>query len=350
MLLNFNLLIINKLHRVKKNVKNILYKKRYNMSKYLELVEGAFAQEHLDKQQNQKPYVAYSIKDGKVIYTIIPKEEGEIYTIYRAINYVDISNCTYNMVDLGLPSGLKWADRNVGAKNPEHYGSYFQWGDTYPYTYVGELTAAELASLLQLLVGDEMEVTKDNVGMILEEIGVTGNDLTEVANSISMLNREFNWKNYKFGTGLNFTKYNSTDNLKVLESVDDAATVNMGSNYRTPTMDEQLELIENTTQTFIDLDRNEYSKEQAENGVIESGKLKGVRFTGSNGNSIFIPASGGCIESSLYIVGVIGNLWSSSLKNSNDSYAACLVFSYDGNLENGLESRCNGSSVRGVQA
>ena len=71
------------------------------MSKYLELVEGAFAQEHLDKQQNQKPYVAYSIKDGKVIYTIIPKEDGTMYTIYRAVSK-DISNCTYNMVDLGL--------------------------------------------------------------------------------------------------------------------------------------------------------------------------------------------------------------------------------------------------------
>lgn len=33
-------------------------------------------------------------------------------------------------VDLGLPSGLLWADRNIGADAPEAFGLYFQWGDT----------------------------------------------------------------------------------------------------------------------------------------------------------------------------------------------------------------------------
>jgi len=33
-------------------------------------------------------------------------------------------------VDLGLPSGTKWADRNVGADSPEDYGDYFAWGET----------------------------------------------------------------------------------------------------------------------------------------------------------------------------------------------------------------------------
>ena len=37
-------------------------------------------------------------------------------------------------VDLGLPSGLKWADRNVGAATPEDYGDYFMWGSTTPDT------------------------------------------------------------------------------------------------------------------------------------------------------------------------------------------------------------------------
>ena len=36
-------------------------------------------------------------------------------------------------VDLGLPSGLKWATCNVGASKPEEYGDYFAWGDTVPY-------------------------------------------------------------------------------------------------------------------------------------------------------------------------------------------------------------------------
>ena len=33
-------------------------------------------------------------------------------------------------VDLGLPSGLKWATCNVGATTPEEYGDYFAWGET----------------------------------------------------------------------------------------------------------------------------------------------------------------------------------------------------------------------------
>ena len=37
----------------------------------------------------------------------------------------------YEYVDLGLPSGLKWATCNVGASSPEDIGSYFAWGETY---------------------------------------------------------------------------------------------------------------------------------------------------------------------------------------------------------------------------
>lgn len=43
------------------------------------------------------------------------------------------SNGTANgheYVDLGLPSGLKWATCNVGATSPEDFGDYFAWGDT----------------------------------------------------------------------------------------------------------------------------------------------------------------------------------------------------------------------------
>lgn len=35
----------------------------------------------------------------------------------------------HDYVDLGLPSGLKWATCNVGAKSPEDYGDYFAWGE-----------------------------------------------------------------------------------------------------------------------------------------------------------------------------------------------------------------------------
>ena len=40
----------------------------------------------------------------------------------------------YEYVDLGLPSGLKWATCNVGATSPEQTGMYFAWGETKGYT------------------------------------------------------------------------------------------------------------------------------------------------------------------------------------------------------------------------
>ena len=35
----------------------------------------------------------------------------------------------HDYVDLGLPSGLKWATCNVGASSPEEYGDYYAWGE-----------------------------------------------------------------------------------------------------------------------------------------------------------------------------------------------------------------------------
>lgn len=34
-----------------------------------------------------------------------------------------------NYVDLGLPSGIKWATCNIGANSPEEYGDYFVWNE-----------------------------------------------------------------------------------------------------------------------------------------------------------------------------------------------------------------------------
>lgn len=43
-------------------------------------------------------------------------------------------NKEYEYVDLGLPSGLKWAKCNIGAETETDYGDYFQWGSTEPNT------------------------------------------------------------------------------------------------------------------------------------------------------------------------------------------------------------------------
>ncbi|MDE7118895.1 MAG: DUF1566 domain-containing protein [Bacteroidaceae bacterium] len=38
-------------------------------------------------------------------------------------------------MDLGLPSGIKWATCNIGASSPSDYGDYFAWRETEPNSY-----------------------------------------------------------------------------------------------------------------------------------------------------------------------------------------------------------------------
>ena len=95
---------------------------------------------------------AYSIrsdinykKDGYYYYewNTDPNGNGVSYNIWKAINsvtrnitlyakwraYDGIEN-GYYYVDLGLPSGLKWASCNVGATKPEEHGNHYAWGET----------------------------------------------------------------------------------------------------------------------------------------------------------------------------------------------------------------------------
>lgn len=46
---------------------------------------------------------------------------------------IDFKN-NIELIDLGLPSGNLWADRNIGADSPEQKGLYFAWGETVGYT------------------------------------------------------------------------------------------------------------------------------------------------------------------------------------------------------------------------
>lgn len=49
----------------------------------------------------------------------------------------------YEYVDLGLPSGLKWATQNVGASSPTESGNYYAWGEIEPkeeYTEANNVT------------------------------------------------------------------------------------------------------------------------------------------------------------------------------------------------------------------
>ena len=191
-------------------------------------------------------------------------------------------------VDLGLPNGTLWARCNVGANKPEGYGGYFAWGETEP---------------------------KD------EYTGST-----------------YKWVYVENGK-MYYTKYNTNsangvvDNKTELDPEDDAATVNMGPEWRMPTRDEITELVENCTWEWTQL-----------NGV------NGYQVTGPNGNSIFFPAAG---ESAKYSIGVKGYYWSSSISfvapnNYYPSNANNLYFASDLAKLNG-SSRIMGATVRAVR-
>ncbi len=51
---------------------------------------------------------------------------------YQPVYSQDNIENGHEWVDLGLPSGIKWATCNVGASTPEQYGTYFAWGELLP--------------------------------------------------------------------------------------------------------------------------------------------------------------------------------------------------------------------------
>ena len=110
----------------------------------------------------------------------------------------------------------------------------------------------------------------------------------------------------------------------------DVATANWGSSWRMPTKDECNELLSNCTWTWT-----------TENDV------NGYLVTGSNGNSIFLPAAGWRYGTSLISAGPLGHSWSSTPYESNTWNAYDLYFS-SSSLNTNWFSRNNGHTVRPV--
>lgn len=296
------------------------------------------------------PNVSYALDTDNVFYNIVKTESGD-YKIFL-LEKKDISGLTYNMVDLGLPSGLLWSDRNVGASAPEDFGTMFAWGETEGYNVsIKYCTEAELCDYMNPLVGDEMELTPDNIDDILNELHVIDKDITSIGMGFAT-DKCFSddWSDYFDTTdgGSTFNKY-ATDKLTVLQPEDDAATVNMGSEYRMPTKADFEELINNTTPTFIDLQDNEFSASEVENIDDDYFRIKVIKFTSNNGNSISIPLSGICLENSCYNVYLCLIQWSSSLYSNNSRSAKGLCCYFNNSNEIGDYSRNNGHSVRAVK-
>ena len=107
---------------------------------------------------------------------------------------VGVPKETMEYVDLGLPSGIKWAKCDLGETSPEIYGDEYAWGETwtktsYEYYYFTDIVEGQ------------------------------------------------------------YTKYDSRDKRYFLEKEDDAAYLRLGEGWRTPTWNEMQELIDNCTVT-----------------------------------------------------------------------------------------------------
>ena len=109
----------------------------------------------------------------------------------------------------------------------------------------------------------------------------------------------------------------------------DAGTVNWGESWRMPTLDEMKELFNNCTWEWT-----------TQNGV------KGYKFTGLNGNLIFLPAAGYRDNTSLYGAGSHGYYWSATPYSDGD-YAFYLFF-YSDNYYWDYSYRYYGRTVRPV--
>ena len=127
----------------------------------------------------------------------------------------------YKAIDLGLPSGRLWADKNVGAEKETDYGLYFQWGDTIGYTDASHSTWATCP----------------------------GNGSNSDYNGISI--EAWDAENLQSVNGIE-------DSTLKIEA--DAATVNMGSKWRMPTIEDCAELYSYTNYEYAVIDEVEGCK------------------------------------------------------------------------------------------
>ena len=203
----------------------------------------------------------------------------------------------YEYVDLGLPSGTLWAKCNIGAEKESDYGLYFQWGDVVGY------------SSSQVGSGEGKKY--------------------------------FSWGDYKYcnGSSSTLTKYNTNssygivDNLTTLLPEDDAASVNMGGSWHMPSKKQCEELYNSSYTTTIWTIKN---------------SVKGYLITSNtNGNTLFLPASGLLYSGSVSDVGSAGYNWSSS-PYGDYPYSAYYLSCLSNKIYVSMAQRYYGNTIRGV--
>lgn len=178
----------------------------------------------------------------------------------------------HDYVDLGLPSGTKWATANIGASVPEDYGNYYAWGET--------------------------EIKED-----------------------------YSWSTYKYFFDNNGDNVPYDDNWRVesgeLKDIGcniagtqyDVAHMKWGDSWKIPTSAQMDEL---------------QNKEYCEWTWTLLNGVKGYIITSKlNGKSMFLPACGVFYKTKQQHMNTDGHYWLSTSETSNNFYADYLIFSSD---------------------
>ena len=212
-------------------------------------------------------------------------EDANWNTYYKLVPPGDAWDKPY--IDLGLPSGLCWAVKNLGADKPEDEGLHYAWGEVEPkedYSY-------KTYKWANLLKNNEYikYVTDDYYGLI--------------------------------------------DFRNALEPNDDAANVALGSKWHIPSKLATQELLKECTTEF---------------GYYYG--VKGYFITGPNGNAIFLPGAVERKGTSHDERGNGGSYWTSTLYDRNNGTANKLVFSltYIDSEDNDYAPRTDGLVIRPV--
>ncbi|MBQ0157336.1 MAG: hypothetical protein KBT22_12320 [Bacteroidales bacterium] len=220
------------------------------------------------------------------------EERKQQEAFWSTINKITVSGQVdgHTYVDLGLPSGIKWATCNVGATTEFEFGDYFSWGETS---------------------------SKEKY------------DITT-----------YKWVDEDEHKSHTFTKYNSdegygiVDNKTTLDPEDDAATANWGEKWRTPTAEEMEELLRNC----------EWNVATTFGGTEVAGL---VCVSKINNNVIFFPAGGERPDFGQSFPG--GHYWTSTLGDNFNSPRNSKYWCFGVNHFDITEfDRCIGKNVRAV--
>lgn len=220
-------------------------------------------------------------------------ENGELIV---SIHEDDLDTTEY--IDLGLPSDLKWASCNLGAKKPCDYGLYYQWGRTDGYAY--------------------------------DDPNIVNHYLETKDESDSTKQYDFTMSGHEY-----------RNNGEVLLPEDDAVYVATNGKAHMPTVDDIDELLTNTFKPWCQC--TVLGEDHASHTVY------GTLFKSkTNSNKIFIPAAGSFYGSGGLFLdsGSRCHVWSASCSSSDNAY----FFGFNsGDCGRNRSNRANGYSVRGVK-